>query len=549
MLKLTHINITLGASLLLTACTIDDASTTTETPSKDNPVAVSFKAYTARNTRAGIKSITNANELAEVGGFGVFAYEQGNLDYATYSTIKTYPNFFYNQQVKGYDNSDALITDATTQTVDHWSYEPTKYYSNNTGAKHSFFAYAPYQADMTPAFIIGSAPTVKYNIKQDIDLLWSEPYINKEKPGVTETLTFNFKHALSKLTFKVAPFIDKVHSDGAHGNAIAPTSDPTSMPAGTSVSVRSIRLSGVVPTEGKLNLGNGNWIADTSAEYLFLADASTASWKGTPTEVIKYKDLSPIKIIPSSGLKIEVTYDVTSDDNGSGKPVTTTNTVKSMETFAFEQGKAYNLTLDLGLTTVKFDATVVDWTDGGTHIIDLPNNVPWKLFRTMGGAPTVITTLHKQETEPATSTAGDYWFNPITRVLKEYKTVAPATEPTYVNVTANGIYQFTDSETPSNTWLYFVGSDPTFHCTVYNANEYTYKVDGVYKKWNGSVWDDAEMATSPNIYSFTITDEGKIQTGADPDANASWTTPENGKHYIYTLGDVDYLYQWIKPQP
>ena len=41
---------------------------------------------------------------------------------------------------------------------------------------------------------------------------------------------------------------------------------------------------------------------------------------------------------------------------------------------AFESGKAYNLKLILGLTSVKLDAEVANWVVGSTTDVDLPKN-------------------------------------------------------------------------------------------------------------------------------------------------------------------------------
>jgi hypothetical protein len=75
--------------------------------------------------------------------------------------------------------------------------------------------------------------------------------------------------------------------------------------------------------------------------------------------------------------KIEVTYDVITTDGAlSGSTSTITNKITSEEfSFEFGQGKAYNFCLHLGMTSVKFDAVVSDWT----NIADIAVNVPKNL--------------------------------------------------------------------------------------------------------------------------------------------------------------------------
>ena len=49
-----------------------------------------------------------------------------------------------------------------------------------------------------------------------------------------------------------------------------------------------------------------------------------------------------------------------------------TQTISKVITFtsAVEVNKRYNIDMHLGLTTVKFDATVADWATGGTEDTD-----------------------------------------------------------------------------------------------------------------------------------------------------------------------------------
>ena len=223
------------------------------------------RAYSAgpiANETDATKGVTNLTEA----NFAVFSYFTGATDYViSPSTTSLAPNFMYNQQ----------ITWSTTNPTNAWTYSPAKYWPNgidkdnastpsNTATqgaegKLSFFAYAPYIATPSEAYVAasdGNLPTaitsadkvkkndktngisamttndwtgnvwVKYlmpnaNISQAVDLLWGtnglttynetdavdptlasigEGYnINLTKQKVTDRVKFLFKHALTKI--------------------------------------------------------------------------------------------------------------------------------------------------------------------------------------------------------------------------------------------------------------------------------------------------------------------------------------------------------------
>ena len=89
--------------------------------------------------------------------------------------------------------------------------------------------------------------------------------------------------------------------------------------------------------------------------------------------------------MPGTKFYIQITYDViTVDPTNPKNNSTVTNVVKTTDlnavaensdagTYILEQGKAYNFHLNIGLTTVKFDAEVEDW-DVITNEVALPEN-------------------------------------------------------------------------------------------------------------------------------------------------------------------------------
>lgn len=333
-----------AAAIALASCSSE--SELAQLPTADNgQVAVAFDAPYLSTTRATVINNSNFKE------FGVYAYEQGTIGWDTYRSSNVYPNFFYNQKVE--------------KSGENWTYSPVKYFSNNLGAKHSFFAYAPYNPSNNAIFsMANNAPVIRYTAKENCDLLWAPAIIDQEKPGVSSKLSFHFQHALSKVTFDVAPFVDAVHGSGSHTDGTVAT--------GTTVTVRSVKFTGKVPSQGLLNLRDGSWTIEATEEGAY---EITNPVSFSATDNSRKNLISNMMVIPTTGVKIKVVYDVTTIDNDNPKNNSTvTNTVESEETFDLTKGKAYTFHLDLGLTTVKFVADVDNWGDDSSSNVDLPNN-------------------------------------------------------------------------------------------------------------------------------------------------------------------------------
>lgn len=353
------------AAFTLSSCSSIDELGQAQMPEAEDG-AVVFSAYTGRTTRGATEraNMTLANLKTE--GFGVFAYEQSTKSFAAYNATSTFPNFMFNQEV--------------TFTSPDWVYAPIKYYNNNPGAKHSFFAYAPFinDADIDPVFNVGANPAIRYKAGDNTDILWSEPIVDIEKPGVTYKLQFNFKHALSKVSVKIAPFVDYVH-DGTH-------TDDKGLDGNTKIVVRNVRLVGKTASQALLDLGTGEWTTELTNggvyeknDVIELTDANSSA----PGKYLNY--ITDMFVIPSKGVKFEITYDVvTTDPTGKVENNSRiTQTITSEESFDIQQGKSNTFYLDLGLTSVKFEATVADWDAAAPEQnVDLPNNLPYTLLGT-----------------------------------------------------------------------------------------------------------------------------------------------------------------------
>ena len=83
-------------------------------------------------------------------------------------------------------------------------------------------------------------------------------------------------------------------------------------------------------------------------------------------------------IIPQNmtGIKLKVYYTVTTTDTSDSKNNSVINNEITSDAFAFnfQKGKAYMFNLHLGMTSVKFDASVSDWDTATEHVVNLPIN-------------------------------------------------------------------------------------------------------------------------------------------------------------------------------
>lgn len=287
-----------AAAAMLTACSTEELSNAEIAQQNNAETPVAFSIYTPRSvTRAGEAGTLTTKIVGDASksGFGVFGYYTNGEDY---QAANTYPNFMYNQRVKGDGNG-------TTDPA-NWTYEPVKYWPNEYGNaaisdgvdRVSFFAYAPW-VDVVPATGVSATvsedeknitalsrnngtgdPIVKYVVDTDpatsVDLLWGvagadysttwgsakaevgkwAPFIDLLKPndptgsGADGKVVFNLRHALARLNVTI-DYIDDANTPT--GTAVG---DIESDPLTTKIFVREIKIGGFV-MKGALNLNNG----------------------------------------------------------------------------------------------------------------------------------------------------------------------------------------------------------------------------------------------------------------------------------------------------
>lgn len=235
--------------LMMVSCTSEDTTASSSSGASAN-TAVTFKPYIGSGeTRAtypadaggnGIVGAIDNDRLKET-SFGVFAQYTENTAWGAYTKATPF-NFMWNQNVAW----DALNS--------FWTYAPVKYWPNDnqpadlsgaTGSQAhsylSFFAYAPYQAETTPAtgfnemeaandgivFVSPNNEEVEdahlyyrtsnekpFGVDESVDLLWaSQQNLWKTKESgegyVDGQVHLTFRHALSKLDITVRAMIDR----------------------------------------------------------------------------------------------------------------------------------------------------------------------------------------------------------------------------------------------------------------------------------------------------------------------------------------------------
>lgn len=348
------------AALAFVGCAKDEVKS-----SVDN--AIEFGTYLGRDAQTKGSVFDTETMQGENVGFGVFAYY---TDEERYSDAAT-PNFMNNQQVTYNESASA------------WTYAPVKYWPNEATDYVSFFAYAPYDENTV---LESDNPIIDFTVPADvtshIDLVAAEnSHIDCQKQAINGKILFTFKHALSRVGFKVEAVMDEVNDQG---NSATPDADNQDNPItdGTTISVQEVELIGDFYTSGKLNLNGAIWTPNeagkTGSYTLEEEDFTTIAEAVTIDPEVLNKDTEYMMLIPTQTIpvKVRVKYTVTTaDDKLEGKASVVENNITSDAfAFTFAQGKAYTFVLHLGLTSVKLDAEVADWDEEVDYVVNVPNN-------------------------------------------------------------------------------------------------------------------------------------------------------------------------------
>lgn len=344
------------AQLVLSGC----AGEGVEETSSSSASEINFDAYVGRNasTRSNITDIGFLQSKEWNAGFGVFAR---------------------------YGNTPLLDTEHVTWREDHWGYDHIRFWPSS--GKVDFYAFARYVdiVKMVPLpKNLGGNPTEATYIDfpsndNPIDLIWAKKTGQEAPKSPGSKVTFQFKHALSRLSFKITAN-QKLLEDGAV------------------IKVKEVRLYGANETSGiflmggylNLNSESGDWVPyDNKGIRWFYTWTETGTKDGV-NDSIQKKDGPVLKlsaskldikntsitndensyifIIPQDlpeNINIMITYTVTQGDfveEFTIKKNLRDVLLKKDSKFKFEQGKAYVFNLKL-LDPINFSVTtdVVKW--------------------------------------------------------------------------------------------------------------------------------------------------------------------------------------------
>ena len=335
------------AALTLVSCSSDDLNSLSDNSSKNE--AISFDGYLGRSAVAVNGSRGSVLEIGDLqnskDGFGVF----GNYNAADGQNFGS--NLFNNEPVK-YSTKESK-----------WTYSPLKYWS--TQGHIDFLAYAPHVNGKTLKNNTSNKTTcidftVSSTIADQKDLLWANV---KDQKKTDNPVKFTFNHALAKIGYTVKKGVDddnvtiKLNKITLAGSATDPTV-------------------GAFYTDGTIDLSKDLSKAD-NATVLWTSCTGTQpfTWStGFPNVTSQSSAGSDyLFVIPQnfSTEKLYVIVDYTISYTG-GPTAEMKSTVSSPIVKNFEQGKAYTINLNIGLTKIDFDVTDVNtWTPAGDGKIDI----------------------------------------------------------------------------------------------------------------------------------------------------------------------------------
>lgn len=340
----------LVAQLVLSGCAGEGVEETSSSSSSE----INFDAYVGRNasTRSNITDIDFLRSGEWNAGFGVFAR---------------------------YGNTPLLDTEHVTWRDDHWGYDHIRFWPSS--GKVDFYAFARYvdivKMGPLPNTLGNSTEETYINFPSNdnpIDLIWAKKTGQEAPKSPGSKVTFQFKHALSRLSFKITAN-QKLLEDGAV------------------IKVKEVRLYGANETSGiflmggylNLNSESGDWVPyDNKGIRWFYTWTETGTKDGVNDSIQKkdgpvlklsastldrdHKSItndenSYIFIIPQNlpeNFNLMITYTVTQGDfveELTVKKNLRDVLLKKDSNFKFVGGKAYVFNLKL-LDPVNFSVTV-----------------------------------------------------------------------------------------------------------------------------------------------------------------------------------------------
>ena len=218
-----HIALWTGVFLLvalLAGCAKESSVADSPEVKQTESVPIGLKGYVPKAQAAGTRSsslFSTDQGIPDGRSIGVYAYYHQNSNWLTDASNQL--NFMINQQATHNKLADAYI------------YSPLKYWPNTPGDKLSFIGYYPFtdgagsgETSTTSTGITIEAisesglPTFSFTVKDNeadqVDFLVSDLLANQTKPAIHESIRLLFKHATSKISFRIV-IADDIKADVA----------------------------------------------------------------------------------------------------------------------------------------------------------------------------------------------------------------------------------------------------------------------------------------------------------------------------------------------
>ncbi len=447
------------------------------------------------------------------------------------------------------------------------------------------------------------------------------PYIDVLKPKIADKINFDFKHALAALNVQIdADIDDAAHGHGTEVNTRTKIwvrsvtfegfTDKGMLNLNTKASegpkwydmlgTNEIGSAKVSVFDGRRDGREGQTNAEASSEtpsnlntkivqsepYLsasYPSLATTGTLPGvTKTAVNLFTEPStgtdaqklaePIFVIPSTdNLKVTIVYDVETYDaslanflnDGMAHGSNVQNSITKEITIGgsaikLEAGKVYTIKLHLGLTTVKFDASVTDWGSAAADDTDLPINarsfylLPVNNSVTNAAGVTVPLTANKMDgtsydltgatityastsatvngvkTSPLTSsdvtfskpnltieTANSELYNKVYSVQLEYTDGGFTYPSNAITITqAAGALSYTSFAKPSNAATSFsIATNASASPKAYGSGTADWTKAVVKLNYDGEDWTRVETAPVANSKTFQVAANGTVTLG------------------------------------
>lgn len=452
--KKTALYLTIACWLLTVAACTSEALDPTPVPD-GRDVAVGFNSYVMKPMRSGATGAMTGEKL-QATAFGVFCYYTGSTAWSsasvapnfmynqqvtwngtqwTYTPVKYWPN----------DNATADSQGATgSQAHSYLSFFAYAPYVATASGETGITAMTTNATTGAPKLTY--APADSPVPSEQVDLLWGVaasdsygaiadqsastaglPLTDLTKPTTSTTVDFNFLHATSRLKLQVQGVFD----EGTPGNNDIDGEtrilvNSISVTAGTNKGVLNLQntVANVAAWESTAGIALKTFTLNNSGT-LMNAEIRNHTAIGTYLATASNFDLLPAGVtktaknafadddyaylfIPTttSGgrtntMDVRIQYDVITRDPALVRNTPAgfsivhndiTRTVTLPGDTKFDPNKLYKLNILLGMTSVKFDLTVTDWTDSGsTTTISLPENAA--MLKPQGGSNATITKI------------------------------------------------------------------------------------------------------------------------------------------------------------